>query len=1252
MGTSLPQADDALIPTMKTRLFLALFGLACGLLPRLSADDHGFLSKLLPPLPNNNQGPISGVFYVGSVAGTVRCVADGRIFDLKKGDKVIARGARVTTEANAKAALVFSDQTTLYLNPDSDLRVEKFDQEPFTPNNNLLIEPSNSELLVYVNQGQMVIATPQLLSGTTMLFETPEAGVFVLTGQSGGQKLYLAVTEKQTHVAMVQGKANVTVRASDGSLASLGRTLISGTQAFVKYNLNSGDTGGSDTIAVSAGDTVSGSAPAAHAAVKAPVSLAINPTGAHPPQGEFYVAAATGKVVCIDQGSTLVLRAGQTLPIAGADLRTEAGAKASIVLSDLTALGLSPGAEIRFVKYSQESFQPTATLDIEPSNTAAVIRVRAGQIDVGTPQLLAGSSLVFTSDSGAVKLIPVETGGDQATLRVSADHTQVLVVTGQATATPRAPDGTLVSIGETLGAGQQGTIKPTLGNNAALQNAVPRGDFRATKVSGQVEITADDNTLPAEAGESFSAEGATIRTGAGAKATLLLSSLTSFDLGAKTEFGIERFAQDPFSPSSRLDVQPSVTHTRINLPAGVVTVTSARLRPESELIFHTPHGAVQILPTASGGDQAILHVTAKDTTLQLLAGKAVARSIQPDGQLAAGQEVGPGQEAVIQPTGQGARRGGVLAAADALTTVAVMDAPVVPAGATIATVPGDARVLRVVGSAEMDLPRSGGIVAVTLGMRVPVGAVLSTGHGSKVYLQAYTGAIAVLQPDSRALVERLETVTANGEIIHRRAIFDCQRGTVVSMIDPALHNLDTYAIRTPRGLATAHGTSFAVTVNDTDSSVAATADSVVFTGTDGTTYTIQAGNVTFTPAGGQAQAPVPLSQAVAANPAFAGVVQAAVATVSTIVQDNIGNLAAGPATNLLSQVVGVASAAIPAQAASFVGQAVTAVSTSGASTGGSAAAAAAAVTAAAAAAAPAQSSQVAVAASQAAPALSATVAAAAAQVNPTQAVQVASAVAQSLAQGAPATGSAAVTQSAASVAAAVTAAVPQQAAPVAAAVMQALTQASPQASAATVTQSASTLASAVTSNSPSQAAPVATALSQVVTQSGSAAGANATSAGAIIAAANQGAQNPNTTPSATAGTVQATAVTVSGLTNSSSASSASAGGTTSGTTGGGSAPPAIADQQTSVVVTTANGAASSVTTSTSGGGNQATSITVTQFNGGQASAIASDVDAATSAQSSVTFNTSTSGSGGTSGGTTVTATSTAPQNSTPETNPD
>jgi hypothetical protein len=175
----------------------------------------------------------------------------------------------------------------------------------------------------------------------------------------------------------------------------------------------------------------------------------------------------------------------------------------------------------------------------------------------------------------------------------------------------------------------------------------------------------------------------------------------------------------------------------------------------------------------------------------------------------------------------------------------------------------------------------------------------------------------------------LEVGTNKSGVVRKQtALLDLQSGVVVSVIDPAKRGIDDYAIDTPKGIVRAHGTSFAVSVDASNVSIIATADTVIFTSPAGTLYEVEQGNVVVIPAGGTAQAPVPLAQAAAADPALAALLQTAVATMVDVVQNSIGGLPPDSADSLLAQVVAIASAALPGDASTFATEANNAINAS------------------------------------------------------------------------------------------------------------------------------------------------------------------------------------------------------------------------------------------------------------------------------------------------------------------------------------
>jgi hypothetical protein len=906
---------------MKTILNLFVFSLLSVIGLGIGASSAA--SKPLPGKPVN----MNGKFYVSSVTGKVQAIADGRIWDIKKGDIVLARGAILSSDPGSNATIVFSNGTSFFIDEKTDFKVNKFDQQPFLPNNNLAIEPSNSDTRVTVDSGRLVISTPQLISGTSLVFETVHAQCSVLNDQTGGEKAFIEVNDKQTHFAVIVGAATVSPRGKDGNFVSIGTRLDSEKQAYVHYTLT-----GQLTMSDSAGTEAS-------------------------PEGAGSLGAS----------------------VAANGAPAEGGAKA-------------PGAEV----------------------------------------------------------VPL-----------------------------------------------------------------------ANAVAGVAGTTSVKN--------------------------------------ASAATGIAVEVPEPISPG-------------------------------------TPLVATQV----------------------------------------------------------------------------------------------EAEVLRVTGTATSRPAASGGDTPLSAGTRLPQGAVIATGPESEVFLKPFDGAVAVIKPNSRIALEKLTVSTANRTVQKRTALLDDQAGSIVLMLDPAKRNINSIGIRTPKGIATAQGTSFSVSVTADNFSVTATADTVTFVTPSGTTYAIAAGNITITPAGGQPQPPIPLSQAVAGNAAIAAVVQTAVNTVANVVQNNIGNLPASSSVNIISQVVGVASVAMPSQAAAFTTQAITAVTAPSASTSGAVPTAAAAITAAAVTAVPSQAAQLAVAATKAAPTQSAAVAASAASVAPAQSSQIAGAVLAAVTQGTtqtlssftqiastigsavssvvptqagPVTGAmmqaitqanpgsdpAATTQAGATLAAAVTASVPNQAAPVATAVMQAITASNPavMGTAQAMAQTAATLGSAVTSTAPGEAVPVATALMQFVSAKDPAAGASA--AGLIAAAISQAAP-----PAAASGIVGAVAsssgqtaeAVAQGAKAASGAASAIAQGASSAVQAGAQASQSAGSA--SLAVSSSASVAPNVTSTTAVASGtsavQATAIIVSTLSAGQLSQIAGSLNSAQGAQSTVTFNTSSGSDNSGSTPPSVNATPTVPSN--------
>lgn len=301
-----------------------------------------------------------------------------------------------------------------------------------------------------------------------------------------------------------------------------------------------------------------------------------------------------------------------------------------------------------------------------------------------------------------------------------------------------------------------------------------------------------------------------------------------------------------------------------------------------------------------------------------------------------------------------------------------------------------AKISMIVGSDGATVTVNGRSQALAKGMEIPQDAVITT-TDQEVYVEVATGVVASVKANSRVALTSLSG--PNLEL-------DLRQGSVVSQIDKSRMAGRNYGVRVGKGVAAARGTAYSVSLSNNGFSIAATADTVQYTTDDGARVTIHAGQITITPVGQPAQPPVPIATA-ASDPQVAAIIREAVHTVTTVVQNNLGEMSADSATSVISQVLAVAVAALPSEATTFTSQAVQAVTASGSATAGTpeaAASAAGAVTAAAVQSAPDQAAQVAAAAASAAPNQTGVITAAAQQVAPSSADSITQSVAAATGQ--------------------------------------------------------------------------------------------------------------------------------------------------------------------------------------------------------------------------------------------------------------
>jgi hypothetical protein len=190
-------------------------------------------------LAAGSKNPV-GKLYVAILGGAANLVGSERITDLKKKtahpvNETVLETKKNNGQDNAGgdqpdySAMVFSNGTGMYVDPDTRLKVQKFEQEPFTPNRtDMDIEPSISHTQTMLEQGTVGLCTPKMSLGSTMQYLTPLGSINVRA-----RRIVIESFDDYTRVAVIEGES--TVRGGDGNAVDLGGQVIkAGQQAYIR----------------------------------------------------------------------------------------------------------------------------------------------------------------------------------------------------------------------------------------------------------------------------------------------------------------------------------------------------------------------------------------------------------------------------------------------------------------------------------------------------------------------------------------------------------------------------------------------------------------------------------------------------------------------------------------------------------------------------------------------------------------------------------------------------------------------------------------------------------------------------------------------------------------------------------------------------------------------------------------------------------------------------------------------------------
>lgn len=174
------------------------------------------------------KGPTSKV-YMAEAQGESEIQNGDKIYTARQATAFDAPGTVIETKANSHNTLVFSNGTGLFVDESTHVEIRRFVQEPFRPERNSQLdtpyEPSISQSEVFVSRGAVGVCTSQLISGSSMLYSTPQASVNIRGG-----RVSIETNPAETIVDLLEG--DLTVRHSDRDVG--GQILRPGERATIR----------------------------------------------------------------------------------------------------------------------------------------------------------------------------------------------------------------------------------------------------------------------------------------------------------------------------------------------------------------------------------------------------------------------------------------------------------------------------------------------------------------------------------------------------------------------------------------------------------------------------------------------------------------------------------------------------------------------------------------------------------------------------------------------------------------------------------------------------------------------------------------------------------------------------------------------------------------------------------------------------------------------------------------------------------
>jgi hypothetical protein len=199
---------------------LLILGLAALLAMAPSAFGQRQLGK--------KKGPTSKL-YLAEAVGDSQIQTNDKIYTARQATAFDAPGTVIETKEGAHNAFVYSNGTGMFVDQNTRVEIDRFVQEPFRPDRKSTAdapyEPSVSQSNVHVAHGAVGVCTSQLVSGSSMLYSTPQAQVNIRGG-----KVSIETNADETIIDLLDG--DITVRGGVKDLG--GQVLRPGERAVIR----------------------------------------------------------------------------------------------------------------------------------------------------------------------------------------------------------------------------------------------------------------------------------------------------------------------------------------------------------------------------------------------------------------------------------------------------------------------------------------------------------------------------------------------------------------------------------------------------------------------------------------------------------------------------------------------------------------------------------------------------------------------------------------------------------------------------------------------------------------------------------------------------------------------------------------------------------------------------------------------------------------------------------------------------------